>query len=150
MFLTSPLLWPRLFEKKAAAGKKFSGSLFFQKFCSFWKKNVKKLTVFSSFQCLHNEKSPQQAKKFWGHFFQKIDVFRKILRFLAVFNGFLAVFSASTTKKALCAPEARKKFSDLIFILVRHPPWKNLAMMYEYGHCAMMNSWADFIRILWY
>ena len=67
---------------------------------------------FSSFQCLDDEKSPAQAKKFWGHFFQKIDVFRKILRFLAVFNGFLAVFSASTTKKA----PRRRKICEPLFL----------------------------------
>ena len=29
-----------------------------------------------------------------------------------------------------CEPEAREKFSDQIFILVRYPPWKNLAITY--------------------
>ena len=69
MFLTSPPYFDQgLFEKKAAAGKKFSGSLFFQKFCGFWKKNVKKLTVFSGFQCLHNEKKAAASEKFANPF----------------------------------------------------------------------------------
>ena len=90
-----------------------------------------------------SKKCPLQAKKFWGPFFQK-------LTFLGKFNSFLAVFSASTTEKALrrqkiweplfCAPEAREIFltnfsfsSDQIFILVWYPLKKfgdNVCIMY--------------------
>ena len=92
-----------------------------------------------------SKKSPAQAKKFWGPFFSKIDVFFKNLRFLAVFNGFLALFQCLHNEKArhrrkIWEPlflRAAKNFptnfsfaSDQIFILVRYPPWKNLAITY--------------------
>ena len=35
---------------------------------------------------------------------------------------------------AQCAPEAHEKFSDQIFILVRYPPWKNLAITYGFDN----------------
>ena len=77
-----PLLWPRtfekstedFFEKKPAAGEKFLGSLFW-KILRFLGKNVKKLTflavltVFSGFQCLHNEKKAAAGEKFGNPFF---------------------------------------------------------------------------------
>ena len=99
VFGPPPTLTEDFFEKKAAAGEKFLGSLFW-KILRFLGKNVKKLTffsgfngfltVFSGFQCLHNEKKPAAGEKFGNPFF--------------------------------CAPEARQKFSEDFFIFVRGPP----------------------------
>ena len=81
------------------------------------------------------KKSPPQAKNFWGPFFQKFDGFWKKFRKINGFNGFLTVFSASTTKKSppqaknLGTPFfARQNFSEDLFIFVRgldRPPPKN-------------------------
>ena len=51
------------------------------------------------------EKRPPQAKNFWGPFFQKFDGFWEKFTVFSGFNGFLTVFSASTTKKS--PPQAK-------------------------------------------
>ena len=80
-----PLLWPRtfvkstedFFKKKARRRRKIFGVPFFKNYTVF--ENVKKLTVFSGFngfltifsgfQCLHNEKKPGAGEKFGNPFF---------------------------------------------------------------------------------
>ena len=52
-----------------------------------------------------------------------------------------------------CAPEVREKFSDQIFILVRYPPWKILAitygyMLWKYTQFLFKFLWRDWVGIL--
>ena len=95
---------------------------------------------------------------------------KKPVKFLKNFTVFgknfekLTVFSASTTKKArrrrkiweplfFARRRRAKNFptnfsfsSDQIFILVRYPPWKNLAITYERGaHKSVQKSSIDLI-----
>ena len=72
-------------------------------------------------------KARRRRKNFKVTLFQKIDVFRKILRFLAVFNGFLALLQCLHNEKArrrrkiweplfLCAGGTRKIFRPILHL----------------------------------
>ena len=113
MFLTPPTLTEDfrkidrgLFRKKARRRRKIFGVPFFKNLTVFGKK-LKNKRFFNGFQCLHDEKSPPLAKNLGTPFFAR----RRRAK------NFPTWFSFS---------------SDLIFILVRYPPWKNLAITYVY------------------
>ena len=94
------------------------------------------------------EKSPPQAKTFWGPFFQKFDGFGinfVKLTVFSVFNGFLTVFNGfqrlrNEKKPAaglkiweplfLCAGGAPKIFQGLFHFRPRTPSKKNLVTTY--------------------